>query len=164
MPGDDADDDFVDDDFGGASGEAEPDDGASYEWVSTNGGCPQCEAMDGQIFDFLPDRPHDNCDCEVRWVRAPSAAGRGRGDCESTWEIEFAGNTRYGPGFASVQTHWRVVITCWDGSQFETVLSVDHGDAPLDDDWELEAWNELYDEVEEIVAQSCPECEEPGVA
>ncbi len=41
-----------------------------YVWV-TDGGCPACEALDGEEFetiDDIPDKPHPNCDYTIREV------------------------------------------------------------------------------------------------
>ena len=38
-----------------------------YVWT-TNGGCPICDALEGE-YDEEPTRPHELCDCEITFVR-----------------------------------------------------------------------------------------------
>lgn len=160
------DDDFEeesgDEDLGGGAGEEEGEE-EGYLWVSTGESCPQCEAYDGQFFQVLPERPHQDCDCEVQLVR-PGTRTKSI-DCENEWEIDYVGNTRYGPGGLGLITHWQITVTCWDGAEYTSIEDVDHGDDP--DLWELsvedlegEAWNELYERAEEIAADNCrTDCE-----
>jgi hypothetical protein len=162
---------------GGGAGEAESEgdeggedaDGDSdeegYLWVATGESCAQCEALDGRFSQFLPDRPHEKCDCEIRFTRIGTRTSST--SCENAWEMRWVGNTRYGPGYGGLITHWQITVTCWDGSVFDTIEDVDHGDDSglSADDMEAEAWNELYDRAEEIAAQNCrSDCEPPRIS
>jgi hypothetical protein len=142
-------------------------DADGYLFVSTGESCPQCEALDGTFYQVVPERPHEKCDCEIRFTRPGTRTSST--DCENEWVIEHVGNTHYGAGGHGLITHWQITVTCWDGAVFDTIADVDHGDDPnlWDQDFETfenEAWSELYDRAEEIAAQHCrPDCPAPGV-
>ncbi|MDR1327297.1 MAG: hypothetical protein LBJ74_02690 [Heliobacteriaceae bacterium] len=42
-----------------------------YIWNSNGGACDECQALDGQEFDFpedIPDHPHPNCQCYIEMI------------------------------------------------------------------------------------------------
>jgi hypothetical protein len=161
---DDADDDG-DEDASEENGDA---DDEGYVFVSTGESCPQCEALDGTFFQVVPERPHDKCDCEIRFTRLGTR--QSSENCENEWDIGHVGNTHYGSGGYGVITHSQITVYCWDGAVFDTIADVDHGDdaSLVDQDWEVyeaEAWNDLYDEAEEIAGQNCsPDCGPPLIS
>jgi len=36
-----------------------------YKWQAESDSCERCKELDGQIFDYEPERPHPNCRCEI---------------------------------------------------------------------------------------------------
>ena len=41
---------------------------ASYLWISEQDSCSACSQLDGQIFNEKPQRPHPNCNCEIKEI------------------------------------------------------------------------------------------------
>ena len=44
----------------------DPDDGEGpYLWTAEDDACDECQDLDGEIFDEMPERPHPNCNCDI---------------------------------------------------------------------------------------------------
>ena len=45
----------------------------SYLWISEQDSCSACSQLDGQIFNEKPQRPHPNCNCEIKEISEEEA-------------------------------------------------------------------------------------------
>jgi hypothetical protein len=137
-----------------------------YVFVAGGEACERCQALAGSQWREPPDPPHAHCACDVD-VRV--VGRREQRECgDNTWTLEPLqdGTVHYGPaGSDTFEWGFLVTIDCWDGLVHEFEIWVDMGAdsdyAPgLDGfaDMEAFAWNEVYDEAEEIAAQVCRPC------
>jgi hypothetical protein len=44
-----------------------------YRWNSESEACEKCNELNGQIFDYYPQRPHPHCNCEIEEISAEEA-------------------------------------------------------------------------------------------
>ena len=45
---------------------SDEDDGEGpYLWTAEDDACDECQDLDGEIFDEMPERPHPNCNCNI---------------------------------------------------------------------------------------------------
>jgi len=145
-----------DDDIPDEVEEDAEDDEDLCEIVAGATACERCEALDGHLMPYLQVPVHPHCDCEVRMVYPHQR----RDKCDHTWELRHEMNTHYGPDGYGLISSWTIIVTCDDGFTYEADAAVDHGpNAPFDFETVFEeAWNELYDDAEEILAQNCRAC------
>jgi len=141
-----------------------------YEFVAGGGEntCERCMAMNGSQWPMPPNQPHAHCECEVvvrpRYPRTP------RENCEdTTWsfsQIPHSGAYTYGEGSdEGFEWGYNVTIDCWDGGSYEFEIWLDMGklsDWPMTDTFEQElegyVWDQLYDDVEAVIARVCRPC------
>jgi hypothetical protein len=63
-----------------------------------------------------------------------------------------------------VKTYWDLIVSCWDGETITVDVTVTHDPGTDPQMAEDEAWNELYDTAEDIVATECRGCDPPRVS
>jgi hypothetical protein len=152
--------------------EEEGEDDEVYEFVATGEhSCERCLALDGTLWEQPPNPPHAHCECEVQ-VRRKGARKPGQSCEDTTWSFENISAASYGEsGSQGFEWGYLVTVECWDGPVYEFEIWIDMGqlsDWPVTDSLEAElegyAWNEMYDEVEAVIANVCAPCSQDVVS
>jgi len=148
--------------------EDDEDEDEVYEFVAAGEhSCERCAALNGSQWSEPPNPPHAHCECEVQ-VR-PRVPRMPKENCEdTTWSLQplTDGAVDYDAGGETgVEWGFQVTIDCWDGGSWDFEIWVDLGKASdwdMADDYEAQlegfVWNEVYDEVETVIARVCRPC------
>jgi hypothetical protein len=99
MPGDSAD---------GNNGDGE----GKFRFEAGGDSCDTCQALDGAIFQYCPELPHADCQCNI----VPVNAGQNR------WRMETWQSSR---DRGQLTLYVLIEVECCDGSSSETVVDLE---------------------------------------